>query len=141
MTLPLIYHYYSYYDQDYYPPQKVSKELLATFIHEYGHYLDSNATTGSSEEISTNVELQKIFEEEKQAFLNTSTGQQQSYLYYFLDKTDDLRKSQERVGEATMLLNTIPSKHFSTRACYFQENFPRTIAKINELINARINDD
>lgn len=121
--------------------EKVAKELLATFIHEYGHYLDSNESTGFCDEISTNEELLKIFNEEKQAFLKATTGQQQDYLNYFLDKTDDKRKAQERVGEATMLLNTIPSKYFATRACYFQENLPRTIAKINELINARINND
>lgn len=121
--------------------EKVAKELLATFMHEYGHYLDSNGSTGSCEEISSNEELLKIFNEEKQAFLKATTGQQQDYLNYFLDKTDDKRKAQERVGEATMLLNTIPTKTFATRASYFQENLPRTIAKINELINARINND
>lgn len=118
--------------------EDVAEYMLATFLHEYGHYLDSDILTGNCEEISSNPALAKIFKEELEAFGKNSTSQQQNYISYFINETDEKRSAQERAAEATMLLNTIPDKQFSTRAAYFQENFPRIIAKINELINQRI---
>ncbi len=118
--------------------EKVAKELLGTFLHEYGHYLDSDEQTGNCEEISSNEELHQIFKEEKEAFLKNSTGLQQEYINYFMDKTENERNYKEQAGEATMLLHTIPSGELAIRASYFQENLPRTIVKIDELINSRI---
>jgi hypothetical protein len=116
----------------------VAEFMLSTFMHEYGHYLDSDVETGLCEAISNNQDLKAIYQEEIEAFGKSSTTQQQKYLSYFVKGISEQRNAQERVAEATMLLNTIPGKSFSVRSVYFQENFPRTIAKINELINERL---
>ena len=47
---------------------KIFYYVIAVALHEYGHYLDSDKQTGNCEELSSNIELHKIFEEEKYNF-------------------------------------------------------------------------
>ncbi|MCQ2740115.1 MAG: hypothetical protein MJ237_07800 [bacterium] len=117
--------------------ENVAEYMLPVFLHEFGHFLDDDI---NGESISKNKELKTIFKEELKNFLNKSTGEQQKYIDYFISiaKYGEERSAQERVAETTMLLNTMPNDYFSTRALYLQENFPRTIAKINELINQKL---
>ena len=105
-------------------------------MHEYGHYLDSEIDSENNNAISGDSELNAIFEEEFNAFIATSDGRQQAYISYFTEY-DKVRAAQERVAEGNMLLNTIPNKQFAIRSQYYQQNFPRTIAKIQELLNKR----
>ena len=113
-----------------------TNKVLSVFLHEYGHYLDSEIDSENNNAISGDSELNAIFEEEFNAFIATSDGRQQAYISYFTEY-DKVRAAQERVAEGNMLLNTIPNKQFAIRSQYYQQNFPRTIAKIQELLNKR----
>ena len=111
--------------------------MLPTFLHEFGHYIDSDANSGLCSTISQNPDLMNIFKNEFEKFISESNGLQQEYISYFIDSVSlsDERNAQERVAETNMLLNSLPSEQYANRASYLQQYFPRTVAKIAELIN------
>ena len=108
--------------------------LFSTFMHEYGHYIDSDPVSGECKTISDNQDLQKIYDKELKAFLKNTTSLQQDYVKYFIFNNGFYNPEEERVAEANMLLQTNPCDYLSVRALYYQQYFPRTIAKISELV-------
>ncbi len=111
--------------------------MLPTFLHEFGHYIELDANSGLCSTISQNQDLMNIFKEEFEKFISESNGVQQEYISYFIDSVSasSERNAQERVAEANTILNSLPSEQYANRASYLQQYFPRTIAKIAELID------
>ena len=113
---------------------------MPIFLHEFGHYIDSDLITGKTCVISANDELNNVFKKEVENFLMESNSMQQCFIDYFINDCSDRENSaaQERVAESNMLLNGLPDNDIANRASYLQQYFPETIAKIAELIDERI---
>ncbi len=112
---------------------KDDQELFMVFVHEYGHYLDTNVRTNELNNVSDNSELNEIYQEELKNFASTSTASQQEMISYF---TDFSRADDERVAESNAIINNgIFDDVFAGRQYYLQKYFPKTIAKIAQLIS------
>jgi len=105
--------------------------LQNVFLHEFGHYVDSQIETGTTDYISGNEELLEIFKQEYENFIKYTTSQQQNDINYLIHN-----KKTELVAESNLLLNAQEPAH-AMRAMYLQQYFPRTIAKIYNEINER----
>ena len=108
------------------------EEKFSVFLHELGHYIDTEKIGDDFGIYSGNRELREIFEKEIENFRKHSTTKQQTFIDYFIG---DRGKSSaaETFAESNMLLST---PYTTRRAYYLQQNFPRTIAKIAELIKS-----
>ena len=108
------------------------EEKFSVFLHELGHYIDTEKIGDDFGIYSGNRELREIFEKEIENFKKHSTTKQQMFIDYFIG---DRGKSSaaETFAESNMLLST---PYSTRRAYYLQQNFPRTIAKIAELIKS-----
>ena len=108
------------------------EEKFSVFLHELGHYIDTEKIGDDFGIYSGNRELREIFEKEIENFKKHSTVRQQGFIDYFIG--DRGRNSPaETFAESNMLLST---PYSTRRAYYLQQNFPRTIAKIAELIKS-----
>ncbi|HPT40852.1 MAG TPA: hypothetical protein PLG15_00530 [Candidatus Gastranaerophilaceae bacterium] len=106
------------------------RDNLFSFGHELGH-------TKVTSEILNDEKLLKIFSEEQLLFKNASTLLQQNHLNYFTETSDRTPKSNlhELIAETNAILNTYQSNScFGIRAHYLQQYFPKTIARICDLI-------
>ena len=102
-----------------------TKELLSAFIHEYGHLLDLHDYPDNGV-LSSNEEIQSIYQEELKNFKQNSTPMQRSYLDHMI--SDGFA---EGVGDTNTILHTDSTRgHIGLRLFYFQKCFPRTIAAI-----------
>ncbi len=108
------------------------EEKFSVFLHELGHYIDTEKIGDDFGIYSGNRELNEIFKKEIENFKKHSTTKQQMFIDYFIG---DRGKSSaaETFAESNMLLST---PYSTRRAYYLQQNFPRTIAKIAELIKS-----
>lgn len=108
------------------------EEKFSVFLHELGHYIDTEKIGDDFGIYSGNRELNEIFKKEIENFKKHSTIKQQTFIDYFIG---DRGKSSaaETFAESNMLLST---PYSTRRAYYLQQNFPRTIAKIAELIKS-----
>ncbi|MBD5402314.1 hypothetical protein HDR58_05885 [bacterium] len=104
--------------------------ITTIFMHEYGHYVDTDAE-GFIGDISGDETLDMIYQEELKNFYKYSTIEQQDYIDYF---TTFDGAAGERVAETNLLTNTKPNGITALRSFYLQMFFPKTIAKISELI-------
>ena len=105
---------------------------LFTLTHEWGHYIDLylNAKEGT---IFSDEALNKIYQEELANFLeNTNSDEQAGMSYLMKDGID----ASERVADANALRYAGKSKMSGIRDFYYQQYFPRTIARIIELLRA-----
>ena len=114
------------------PDEKES--LLATMMHEFGHYLDLEDP--SHEPFNSNSEVIKIFNEEFEEFLANTTTEQQKIIQYFTNphKSPDYDPAQERIAETHSMLYSITSSANTYRQFYLAQYFPRTMAAIMELL-------
>lgn len=110
--------------------EKSIEHLTALFLHEYGHYLDSNPDDGNCTEISGDKEIQAVFEKELEMFIKSTNGRQQGFVDYFINGSGlgRDRGAQERVAEGTMFSNGNPIDNFAFRVMYYKMYFPETIA-------------
>ncbi|MBO5738651.1 hypothetical protein J6R97_04855 [bacterium] len=108
-----------------------TEEKLSVLLHEIGHYLDYH-------KLRSDKELSEIFKEEKTVFYDSSTRLEQEALNYIID-SDSLTSegiSSEAIAETYALINTInKDAEIELRGLLFQQYFPRTFAKIAELLN------
>lgn len=112
-------------------------EQLGIFMHEFGHFLDTEIDSENFGEISQNPEFIKIYNEELENFKKNSTSKMQEYIDYFIDHDGNTISAQsETVAESHKILT---SPHTETRTYYLQQNFPRSIAKIAELFEQQQN--
>ena len=110
---------------------------MGIFMHEFGHFLDTEIDSENFGEISQNPEFIKIYNEELENFKKNSTSKMQEYIDYFIDHDGNTISAQsETVAESHKILT---SPHTETRTYYLQQNFPRSIAKIAELFEKQQN--
>ncbi len=108
-------------------------EIFGIFAHEFGHFLDTEIHSEKFGIISQNPEFLAIYNEELENFKKASTTFQQEALDYFIDNEGDMITSTaETVAEAHA---TLISKYTIRRTYNLQKNFPKTIAKIAQLLN------
>ena len=109
--------------------------LQAVFMHEMGHFIDTDEADYLKEVISCKENILEIFREEVENMRHDTTSAVQGEINYFLNNTmsdPDL----ERVAEANMLLYAKEPAR-GMRVMYFQQYFPKTIAAICEAISQR----
>lgn len=108
--------------------------------HELGHIkeiINYNHTDFLKDRIvSSNPEFIKIYTEERKAFVDSFPYAQQRHVKYFINEQSmDNSHIGEVVAEANALLNGYCSiNQLAIRAHYFQQYFPRSIAKAAELL-------
>ena len=110
-------------------------KLIGVYLHEFGHYLDSDINNPQIHIISTNPEVIKVFEEELQNLKHTTSSIEQSVMGHLIGKNAMDSKS-EKAAEANMLLNSGEPTQ-GIRAVLFAQYFPKTIAKIAELLDKK----
>jgi hypothetical protein len=110
-------------------------KLIGVYLHEFGHYLDSDVNNPQIHIISTNPEVIKVFEEELQNLKRATSSIEQSAMGHLIGKNAMDSKS-EKAAEANMLLNSGEPAQ-GIRAVLFAQYFPKTIAKIAELFNKK----
>ena len=111
-------------------------KLIGVYLHEFGHYLDSDIDNPESfDRLSTNPEVVEIFQEElKNLKLNTTSTEQANLSHLIGGNALDL--PTEKAAETNMLLYSGEPGH-GFRATLFAQYFPRTIAKIAELFDKK----
>ena len=111
-------------------------EELAVFMHEFGHFLDTPENSDEYGIISKDPELAKIYKQELENFKNNTTIKQQEYIDYFVG--DNIENGRgEAIAESAMLLSVPYSWQ---RSMYLQQYFPKTIAKISQMISQTVNE-
>lgn len=122
--------------------QIITADDLSVLLHEAGHTKHSFGTY----EVEFNDEFKQIFNEERDAFKKAFPDLQQKYLDYFISeelhsKNFIPRKEgwlQETAAETNSLLNTYyHSPELQIRAQYLQQYFPKTIAKLSEIMKSK----
>lgn len=109
---------------------------FSTLCHELGHFIDSTSSDGESSAISSQKNIEKIFQKEYDQFLKMATTEEEGFVEYFTGSMQgEFRAAEERVAETNMLLHSNPNEQIATRAYYFQRYFPRTIAAISQEIS------
>lgn len=112
-------------------------EQMGVLMHEFGHFLDTEINGSEFGELSKDPEFLKIYNEELENFKKNSTSQMQLYVDYFTDHDgDELSATAETIAESNKILTT---SHTETRTYFLQQNFPRSIAKIAELLEKQKN--
>lgn len=104
-------------------------EQFSVYMHELGHFIDTEKNSSKFGIISQNPELKEIYRQELENFKKNSTVRQQEFVDYFISGNPKNAKA-ETMAESTMILST---PYSSRRSLYLQQHFPRTIAKIAEL--------
>lgn len=140
----------SYYD----PSDKSihSGSNLFVIMHELGHARDYRDVDGSSDEAYTNTlfksmsenkEIQKTYDEERNAFNKAFPDTQRDHIDYFINKVThyggELGGLGETIAESNALLTT-PKTHelLAIRSQYLQQYFPKTIALLDKVSNETI---
>ncbi len=112
-------------------------EQMGVLMHEFGHFLDTEINGSEFGELSKDQEFLKIYNEELENFKKNSTSQMQLYVDYFTDHDgDEISATAETIAESNKILTT---SHTETRTYFLQQNFPRSIAKIAELLEKQKN--
>lgn len=108
-------------------------EIFGILAHEFGHFLDTEIDNETFGIISQNPEFLAVYNEELENFKKASTTFQQEALDYFIDNEGDkITSTAETVAEAHAALI---SKYTIRRTYNLQKYFPKTIAKIAQLLN------
>lgn len=106
--------------------------------HELGHAIDFNngAIGGISCKLSTRQDFLEILQQEKDCYNSNSTVTQRDFIRHLCGDSKRLNTASESFAEAYALLNSIQEHdEISSRTDYFQQHFPRTIAKVYEILN------
>ena len=112
-------------------------EQFSVYMHELGHFIDTEKNSSKFGIISQNPELKEIYRQELENFKKNSTVRQQEFVDYFISGNPKNAKA-ETMAESTMILST---PYSSRRSLYLQQHFPRTIAKIAELTESVLKSD
>ena len=112
----------------------ISKELaepkqLFVLLHELGHYKDWESKTI----IHTNKELSELYNAERFNFMHNQSNLEVTAANYFVaDETEGLK---EMIAETNALLYANNNwNRIEQRGQYLQQHFPKTFAKIAELL-------
>lgn len=111
---------------------------LSTLLHELGHGKDELKFKEISQEIYCDESLKEIYNQEKENFRANFSDSQLTHIGYFAADSHYLGASKalkEGVAETNSLLNTYPKNDVqATRAHFWQQYFPKTIAYLAKLI-------
>ena len=134
--------------ESYYDPKNHSinsGDDMFVVLHEEGHAKDFQTLSmwdSSSIQtlISRNEDLKAIFESETKAFNQAFPDAQREHVDYFINTLSHYGGPsggiQETVAESNAILETPRSNELlGLRSQYLQQYFPRTIAKLNELLS------
>ena len=134
--------------ESYYDPKNHSinsGDDMFVVLHEEGHAKDFQTLSmwdSSSIQtlISRNKDLKTIFESETKAFNQAFPDAQREHVDYFINTLSHYGGPsggiQETVAESNAILETPRSNELlGLRSQYLQQYFPRTIAKLNELLS------
>ena len=113
----------------------LDKDLNLTILsHEWGHYIDLYLGQNGNGKISGNEEVNAIYQEELANFLKNTNSDEQARMSYLMKDGMD---ASERVADSNALRQTGKQRSFmGIRDFYYQQYFPRTIAKIVELLQS-----
>ena len=109
------------------------KSDLSVILHEFGHEKFNNL------DLANNKELKTIYEEEKELFTSSFPDETIKSVNYFLEVplAAPTRAINEVVAETNAILNTYQSwDKLQDRTILLQHYFPRTIAKVAELLKS-----
>lgn len=111
---------------------------LSILLHELGHGKDELKFKEISQEIYKDERLKEIYNQEKQNFRANFSDSQLTHIGYFAADSHYLgasRAIKEGVAETNSLLSTYPKNDVqATRAHFWQQYFPKTIAYLAKLI-------
>ena len=105
---------------------------MFVILHELGHTKDMSKV----QKLHNDKDLQKIFNKEKEAFLEKFPQAERQNIDYFLNKKEHYKGKNggltEAIAESNALLGTHSSLNLTAiRSQYLQQYFPRTIAFVN----------
>ena len=129
--------------------QELNAAFMTIIIHELGHYIDNpNLSEDNNDILSMNEDFLRIYREELEEFNRNHTSEEQMIMMQFngigyqnkSHETQLKRSASESFAEFNMLANTNSKSWTSSRSYYLQRYFPKTLARAQELLNARIND-
>lgn len=105
---------------------------MFVILHELGHTKDMSKV----QKLHNDKDLQKIFNKEKEAFLEKFPQAERQNIDYFLNKKEHYKGKDggltEAIAESNALLGTHSSLNLTAiRSQYLQQYFPRTIAFVN----------
>ena len=126
-----------------------SGDNMFVVLHELGHAKDfqhlkidnvDNYIKTLSTMISQNKDLKKTFEAEKAAFNKEFPDSQREHIDYFINTLTHYSGPDGGLKETTAesnAIHTTPKTHemLTLRTQYLQQYYPRTMAKLNELLN------
>lgn len=124
-----------------------TNEGLFVVLHELGHATDIRDINTTEElgksklkGIFEDKELNEIYEQEKENFNKKYPNAQKDNIGYFINHETHSNKTSgglmETIAESNALLSTPKtSDMLAIRAQYLQQHFPRTIAKLDKLLN------
>lgn len=118
-------------------------EILSAFLHEYGHFLDTDENS-ILQKISNNENFLKVYNEEVEEFMKNSSVLEQENIAYFTNEKDKdgiegHRSYQEMTAECIKILYCADAGPMtSRRSRYLMEHFPRTIATIGEILDKQL---
>ena len=108
------------------------EKLTALYMHEFGHYLDSDKENLKKHTISTSSEVVNIFKEELENLKYCTTSIEQNSMSHVIGKSY-MDSESEIVADTNALLHTEEPTN-AARLALFMQHFPRTIAKIAEIL-------
>ncbi len=101
------------------------------FAHELGHAIDFHSGM-----ISNNPDLIKVYQEELETYKAATSETESQSIDYFINQQDGTA-IPETLAESNALMSGITNKDFDAimfRGVVLQQHFPKTIAKITELM-------
>lgn len=118
-------------------------EILTAFLHEYGHFLDTDKNS-ILQNISNNEEFLKVYNEEVEEFMKNSSVLEQENIAYFTNEKDwdgleGHRTYQEMVAECIKILHSGEDGPMTARRSrYLMEHFPKTIAMVGQILDKQL---
>lgn len=116
----------------------ITSEEVGALLHELGHAKDmivenSKKSWYESRLISSNKDVMKIYNKEKELFYKNFPSIQRNHVSYFTE--DDGFGLSEVVAESNANINYYQTESLNAvRSQYLQQYFPKTIATINNLL-------
>ena len=116
--------------------------ILATLLHEWGHYMDLNDDYNNPK-FATNSKVLDTYNKELKELKQSATKEQQKYIDFFINgytinmhtnTIDPNTPHKEKIAETYSILYSQDCPMLNMRRFYLAQYFPRTIAAIMKLL-------